>query len=283
MAPLTRSKVAKFNSFFKTNPNYMVSLAPIALSSAAVNSYKFRCIDRVSLLVDSAQIEVIEAVDKIFGTKCVMAGGFPTFLLGKTIEYGDINFVLLYDSMPSAPLLTQFFVDLIRREFANKLDATKKWHFEVVGCSFEDIKDLPEHITVTVSNDTTAKTKLKLYENGVLVADLTPFGHKETSNHKHLLEIGNQLSALAGALRENYDVPLMMNIAKVQTTNREEGMVLNCYDVSGIPVEEKKLDGRYRPRFKGSTTTVNRDRLRKYTKRLSRAYKTHCTEMRRLL
>lgn len=289
MAPLTRSMVARFNNAFRGNPHYIVNLSPIALSSAAVNSYKFRCFDRVPLPSDSAQIKVIEAVDRIFGTRCVMAGGFPTFLLGKTTEYGDVNFVLMYESTPSALLWTRFFVDLVRHKFANELDTTKKWHFEAVGCSFEDIEDLPEHISMSFSEDiTTVKTKLKLYESGVLVADFTLFESKETSKSTHeplLLEVGTRhLYELAAALRECYDTPLAMNIARALPEKSGGEMMLECYDISGVLAEEKKLDGRHRPRFVfGSSTMVNNSRSTKYTKRLSRAYKTHCTEMRRLL
>lgn len=294
MAPLTRSVVARFNSAFKGNPHYAVKLSPTAFTSAAVNSYKFRCFDSLPLRDNSTQIQIVKAVDKIFGTRCVMAGGFPTFLLGKTTEYGDINFVLMCEAMPSAAAAlarAQFFEDLVRHKFANELDVKKKWHFEAIGCGaiVVVVEDLPDHITMSFSEDNTASAaaaQLKMYENGVPVADFTLFerkvSFKNTDEPPILLEVGTRhLYELAEALRESYDTPLVMNIARIRPGGE---MALECYDISGVLAEEKKLDGRHRPRFgHGSTTSTTNNRVMKYTKRLSKAYKTHCTEMRRLL
>lgn len=285
MAPLTRSVVARFNNAFKGNPRYTVSLSPIALSSAAVNAYKFRFFESIPIPADSAQNIVIEAADRIFGPRCAIAGGFPTFLLGKTTEYGDINFVLVYEATSAALLWTRFFVDLVKYKFASELDSTKKWHFEAVGCSYEDVEDLPEHISVSFSEEIAVETKLRLYEKGVLVADFTPFeckGTPKSTCDPLLLEVSTRhLYELAAVLRERYDTPIAMSIARVPPERNQGEMGLECYDISGVLSEEKKLDWRYRPRFIDSLKTNNRST--KYAKRLSRSYKTHCTEMRRLL
>lgn len=281
MPPLTRSVVAKFNSVFRGNPHCTVSLSPIALSSAAVNSFKFRRLGEIPLPDGSVQVKVIEAVNRIFGSRCVAAGGFPTFLLGKTTEYGDINFVLMYESTPSELLWTRFFVDLVRHDFARELDGSVKWCFEAVGCTYEDINDLPEHISMTFSEDPTT-VKLKLYGDGILVADFSLFEGKGATNEAKeplLLEIGTRhLHQLAEALREHYDTPLVMNIARFLRENGK--MVLECYDLSGVLSEENKLDRRYRPLFiTDPVSTTHNSRAIKYAKRLSKRYKKHCTAM----
>jgi len=121
---------------------------------------------------------------------------------------------------------------------------------------------------------------IKLSERGVPIADYCFFlSPVDSSDGSPMLDVsGRDFRLLISLLRKEYDSAFVMNVARIFNYGESGGDVLECYDVSGVNDESKKVAGRsLRPQF------LNQERRKMYEGRLSKWYSNHCREMKRIV
>ena len=245
-------------------------------------------------IIDSMN-SVIRAMKSVVNDHCLMAGGYPTFLLGKTTKFSDVDFFLIVDAQEDYYSFYTNFAKLIEEQ----LDPYKNWKFEAychlmspysvrVGDVSLSEKSSISFVTTEVKEKEDYPNMemqvLKLKTNGVNVADFCFFiqsrlSKKQTLRKESVIDSlsrigeGYEYDRAIDEINNTFDTCFAMNIA------RFDGGLLHCYDVSGIDVIEQ-VDKKCLPIFirKGSE-----GRKIKYQQRVSRDFKRHVTAMRRLV
>lgn len=232
-----------------------------------------------------------------------MAGGYPTFLLGKTTTFSDIDFVLMINHKENYEMFFEAFVKLL----SVCLDSTKQWDFDAFFPSDR------ESSTVEISPNTRLHFKgtnseyqimigsmlvLKLKESGKPVADFCFFvtvkidtlGLTNETIYPYILDKlasvdrtnKNRSEEMVRLIQKNYDSAFVKNVAWLSplydSNNSDVGDGPNCCDVSCIE-DDFAVDKRMVPLFPKSCKP---DRVHKYTARVSTLFKSHVRELRRL-
>lgn len=245
---------------------------------------------------------VIRAVRSVVYDRCLMAGGYPTFLLEKTTKFTDVDFVLIVYAQVDYCSFYINFAKLVEEQ----LDPDKTWRFEAYCCSLlypYDLRigDVPLSDKSSISflskrTDTEevedypfTMNVVKLKADGVNVADFcffvrsTPLHKRETLSKEEVIDSllqvgdGHEYERAIDEINTSYDMDFLTNIARFDGRNGG----LHCCDVSDEN-DVDKVDKRCLPVFKKGSEASNSRRLKKYRERVSKSFKRHVRELRRL-
>lgn len=245
---------------------------------------------------------VIRAVRSVVYDRCLMAGGYPTFLLEKTTKFSDVDFVLIADAQVDYYSFYMNFAKLVEEQ----LDPDKNWHFEA-HCSLlfpygvrirnVPLSDKSSISFVTKGTETEEKEDypfykemgiVKLKDDDVHVADFCFFVQSTAPKRLTL----NQETVIDGLLRigegyeyemaidkinDSYDMYFVMNIARFDGPDGG----LHCCDVSGKN-DVDKVGKRCLPVVR-ERSKASKSRRLKYRERVSKSFKSHVRELRGLV
>ena len=241
---------------------------------------------------------VIRAVRSVVYDRCLMAGGYPTFLLEKTTKFSDVDFILIADAQVDYYSFYINFAKLVEEQ----LDPYKTWQFEAhchLLCPYNvRITDIPLSVKSSISFVTRGTEMeetvdyppemqvLKLKTDDVNIADFCFFIHssvlgKSTLSKERvidsLLQVGDyEYERAVYKIKDTYDTCFVMNIARFDDPDGG----LHCWDVSDES-DVDKVDKRCLPVFKKGSE-ASRSRTLKYRDRVSKSFKRHVKELRRL-
>lgn len=219
---------------------------------------------------------VIRAARSVIHDRCMMAGGYPTFLLEKTTKFSDVDFVLVVDEQAD---YYSFYINFARL-IEEQLDPDKNWQFETYGhlLSSYDVKvsDVPLSDKSSISLVAKGTKKeypassnmqiIKLKADGINVAffcffvQSTPFKRVTSSKEMvidGLVRVGEGY-AHKRAINNTY---FLTNVAHF---NGPDGC-LHCHDIS------EKNNVRCLPIFKKRSKASEKRRL-KYRARVSKSF-----------
>ena len=225
---------------------------------------------------------VIQAMRSVIYDRCLMAGGYPTFLLGKTTKFFDIDFVLILKSQVDYYSFYINFAKLIEEQ----LDPDKKWQFKAY-CHLPlqycvTIKDVPlsEKSSITfVSRQMHYPVQVvKLKTDDVNIADFCFFVQNcgpdiSTIDKESVVTSLLKSNKAITRIHDSYDSHFVMNVACFGPDGD-----LHCYDVSDEN-DINKVDKKCIPIF---IDKVSEDRYLKYKERVSKNFKCFVREMRRI-
>lgn len=246
---------------------------------------------------------VIRAVRSVVHDRCLMAGGYPTFLLEKTTNFVDVDFLMLVNAQVD---YYSFYINFARL-VEEQLDPYKNWRFEtychllsLYGVRIRDVPLSDKSSISFMTNGTETKEKedypgslnkemhvVKLKTDDVNVADfcffvqstalkrLTPVKERVIDS---LLRVGEgyEYERAINKINDSYDTNFASNVARFDGPNGG----LHCCDVSGKD-DVDKVDNRYIPVFKEGSEASESRRL-KYKERVSKSFKRHVKELRGL-
>nr|BDT63172.1 MAG: hypothetical protein [Hemigrapsus takanoi nimavirus] len=240
---------------------------------------------------------VIRAVRSVVYDRCLMVGGYPTFLLEKTTKFSDVDFVLIVDAQVDYYSFYIYFTRLVEEQ----LDPDKNWQFEVYYHLLFPycvrIGDVPlsdkSYISFVTKGTKTKKMEdypdmqvVKLKADGVNVADFCFFVQrtalKQTLSKESvvdsLLRVGEgyDYERAINKINDSYDTCFVMNLARFDGPDGG----LHCCDVSDEN-DVDKVDKRCLPVFKKGSEASKSRRL-KYRERVSKSFKRHVKELRGL-
>ena len=236
---------------------------------------------------------VIQAMRKLFYNQCLIAGGYATFLLGKTTSFLDVDFFLMIEPQSDYSLFYTKFVHLINQE----LDPQKEWDFEAIFKSSGDYTlktstfQLSKYSFMSLNGELKYPRMhvIKLKAAGINVADFCFYIRNSSLNSDEeapiqdkILPLDNNdgddgLQEYVKTIKDNLDVYFVMNVARF---NGSTGG-LHCWDISGVK-DEDKIDRKCEePVFK-TLTIRSEERRAKYKRRISKSFKHYVRCLRRL-
>ncbi|MPC77278.1 hypothetical protein E2C01_071729 [Portunus trituberculatus] len=283
-------------------PDVTVPAKAIELEPSFSSSYYSP--DNVGYL-SSIMEGIIKGVrDSPFRHRCVMVGGYPTFLLGKTEKFGGVDFLFVHQ--PQADNVS-FFVQ-VASVLARHLNPDIIWFFEAC-CELENndnnysITMHGIHLTgnahmmfvtkardqghINASRETMTINTLKLSFEGIHVANfcfvglfpgekrLTVNGATAIDSIMCVNQAKEQHNIVTGVINKICDSGFVMAAAHFEDHGDTH---LYCVDVSFKSLIDQ-VDNKYIPMF----FPHNERRAKKYGCRVSRMFKRHIKAQRKLM
>ena len=243
--------------------------------------------------------------DSPFRHRCVMVGGYPTFLLGKTDKFSGVDFLFVHQPQAdNVSFFIQFTTELVRH-----LSPDKRWIFEACcependdnnySIRMHDIH-LSEnalmmfvtkardqgHINRDASRETVTTNTLKLSYEGINVANFCFVGLSQgekrlTVNGETAIDSivcvnqAKEHNIVTGVINKICDSDFVMAAAHFEDHGDTR---LRCVDVSFKRLIDQ-VDNKYIPIFFPS----NERRAKKYGYRVSSKFKRHIKARRELM